>query len=433
VRDKEGDGYSNLSEYTAGTDLGDPQSYPLTTFLVEHITVTDVTPDGFSAIWQSGEPATCSLAVYDETGSPMSGIELVSESALHAPAEDVGVMKVRVNGLEAGKVYFFQTLTIAKADGLAVFAPYPGVLEVVTESAVSVVENDLVRQRIYGEEGNPAEGALLVGSVTGGEYPVSGWVVQGVDGPWATVDLNEVYSEISHQNLQLTGGEELTLWSFGGQLGHYVNVQEIPVPSGVVEAAVPEVSYLNRETGRYLDLKMDLNIVGIPVHSTPGFTSYSLLLYLKEQAGGNTSAIENIRRYNAETGSWQTASWFNGNPAGHIFPIKAGEAYLIYMRQDMNGVWFEGVARGAAVYLSPGLNMITLPSADEGFQYTSYDMLEALGDQTEVTSARRYDNTQGWQTTSWFLGSASGVEFNTRTGEGYLIYMKEEKWDWRAY
>ena len=96
-------------------------------------------------------------------------------------------------------------------------------------------------------------------------------------------------------------------------------------------------------------------------------------------------------------------------------------------------MWFEGLACGAAVHLAPGLNLVSLPSADVGFEYTSYDMLEDLGDETQVTSTRRYDNTQGWQTTSWFMGSVSGVEFNTRPGEGYLIYMKKEIWNWRAY
>jgi hypothetical protein len=433
--DKDGDGYSNLTEYTAGTDPGDPASHPdpLTMFLVEHITVSDVTPDGFSVIWQSSEPGTCSLAVYDGTGLPLSGIEVVSESALHAPAEDIGVMKVRVNGLQPCKTYRFQTLTVSKLDGLAMFAPYPGVMGVVTESASSAVNNDVFKQSIYDEAGHPAGGALLVASVSGGDYPVSGWVGQGITSPWAEVDLNGVYSEISHQNLGLTGGEELTLWSFGGQMGHYVNVQEIPVPSRVEEVAVPEASYLSRETGRNLDLKMDLNIVGIPVYSTPAFTAHSLLLYLKEQAGGNSDAVKNIKRYNTETGSWEMASWLSGNPAGPNFPIKAGEAYLIYMSRDMNGVRFEGVACGAAVQLAPGLNLASLPSLGQGFQYTSYDMMEDLGNETEVTSTRRYDNIQGWQTTSWFLGSVSGVEFNTRPGEGYLIYMKKEIWNWRAY
>jgi hypothetical protein len=154
---------------------------------------------------------------------------------------------------------------------------------------------------------------------------------------------------------------------------------------------------------------------------------------VKEQAGGDASVVENIKRYNRQTGTWETASWFLGVPAGVDFAIKAGEAYLIYMKQDMDDVWFEGIAHGAAIDLAPGLNLVCLPTAEEDFEYNSYEMLEDLGDETEVSSIRRYDSTQGWQTTSWFLGSAAGAEYNTSTGEGYLIYMNQNKLNWRAY
>ena len=193
------------------------------------------------------------------------------------------------------------------------------------------------------------------------------------------------------------------------------------------------ISHLSREWGYYFDLNIDLNVVGIPVRSTPALTSHSLLLYLKEQAGGDTSVVENIQRYNNQTGTWETASWFLGVPAGMDFPIKAGEAYLVYMGQEMNDVWLEGIARGAAIDLTSGLNLVCLPAAEDGFIYSSYDMLQDLGDETQVASVRRYDSTQGWQSTSWFLGFPSGEDFETRKGEGYLIYMKEALLDWIAY
>jgi len=88
------------------------------------------------------------------------------------------------------------------------------VLEAVTESATTAVNNDLVRQKIYDEGGALPKVRCWWLSVMG-SLPCERVVVQGADGPWAEVDLNGVYSEISHQNLQLTGWEELTLWSFG--------------------------------------------------------------------------------------------------------------------------------------------------------------------------------------------------------------------------
>ena len=108
-------------------------------------------------------------------------------------------------------------------------------------------------------------------------------------------------------------------------------------------------------------------------------------------------------------------------------------AYLVYLNKDLNGLRFEGPVRGAALDLAAGLNLVSLPAADQAFEYSSYEMLQGLGDESQVSSIRRYETTQGWQTTSWFMGSPSGAEYSTRRGEGYLIYMKEEKLSWRPY
>jgi hypothetical protein len=103
------------------------------------------------------------------------------------------------------------------------------------------------------------------------------------------------------------------------------------------------------------------------------------------------------------------------------------------MSRNVDDVWFDGIAVGAAVDLSPGLNLTSLPAIKQGFIYDSYQMLQSLGDENEVASVKRYDASGVWQTTSWFLGSPSGVQFNTSEKEGYLIYMKQAKSQWRPY
>ena len=244
--DADGDGHANLTEYTAGTDPRNPASYPIDSLAVDHITVTDVTAEGFSVIWQVTKPSTCSLEIYDEMGVLLSNLDIVSESALHPPAEDIGVMKVSVSGLAANTTYYFQVKTTAKANGLVLLTPlYPEMLEVVTESADAIVVNDSIKQMIYDENGIPADGALLVASVTGGDYPVTAWVGQDLVSPWGRVDLNRIYSESTHENLQLLGGEELTLWSFGGQLGNYLNIQKVPLPIGGEQTALRTAAYLS--------------------------------------------------------------------------------------------------------------------------------------------------------------------------------------------
>jgi hypothetical protein len=259
--------------------------------------------------------------------------------------------------LEAGKTYRFQTVTTSNSTGLVLVNPvYFQALEVVTESAGPSVQNDSIKQKIFDELGNPADGALVLVSVEGGDYPVSAWVDSSLSDPWAQADLSQLYSKNTHQPLTLSGDEEVTLWSFGGNLGNYVNIQKIGAPTGAAQTALPEDVYLDTKLGYYRDLEIDLNITGLAVYANPGF-----------------------RRYNRGTGSWETASWFLGQPAGVDFDIEPGEAYLIYMARDITNIWFEGFALGAAVDLSPGLNLSCVPAAKQSFTYDSYEMLTGLG------------------------------------------------------
>ena len=76
--------------------------------------------------------------------------------------------------------------------------------------------------------------------------------------PWARVDLNQLYSAADHENLQLVGGEELTLWSFGGQLGNYVNIQKVPPQTRDNHTAMPDLCHLSRDSACSLELKVDM-------------------------------------------------------------------------------------------------------------------------------------------------------------------------------
>ena len=95
------------------------------------------------------------------------------------------------------------------------------------------------------------------------------------------------------------------------------------------------------------------------------------------------------------------------------------------MKRDLNNLWFEGIACGLLIDLKRGLNLVSLPASNGPLQYTSYDMLENIGDESLVSSIQRYDSTLSWQTTSWFAGLPSGENFDTLAGEGYIIYMNE--------
>ena len=118
---------------------------------VSHLRVTDVGPLSFSVVWISSEPSTCSLRVYDEHRKALSGVKILSESSLYPPAEDLGVMKVRVSSLEADTTYYLRTVTISKADGkLTVYPKNPVCVR--TEKSAIPVNNLVLAQKIYFKE-----------------------------------------------------------------------------------------------------------------------------------------------------------------------------------------------------------------------------------------------------------------------------------------
>jgi hypothetical protein len=192
--------------------------------------VTDVTPGAFSLVWVANGPASCSAKVYaDAAGTePITGLSITSDSANHAPAEQNGVMKVNISGLAPGTTYYFQTVTVGP--GGTLLEPDSGPLPSVrSEVSSSVVKNDVLAHKILkSDRSTPAQGALLVAEVEGGSYPITGWVGSGAPLPWVLVDLNNIYSKTAHRNLELSGGEAITLESVGGLMGFRRLVGTVP-------------------------------------------------------------------------------------------------------------------------------------------------------------------------------------------------------------
>lgn len=206
---------------------------------VKDITVTDVTPTSFSVIWSSDQASTGTLKVFDdEAGTiPTAGITIAPQSPNHPPAEDIGVMKVTVTRLSPNKTYYFQTSTTSKSSSQTTLAPASAPFRAVTtEIEQTVVSNDILAKRVFQVDGvAPANGALLVGSVTGAHYPITGWVADGFPSPFAGVDLNNLYSASTHKSLELVGGEAIEFWGFGGLLGQSRQLQTVPSETGGIQ------------------------------------------------------------------------------------------------------------------------------------------------------------------------------------------------------
>jgi len=197
--------------------------------------VTDVTPVQFCVIWATSEPAFGWLNVFldPEATTPYTEAVVISESAEHPPAEDIGVMKVKVVGLKPDTEYFFQTETIAKAENTIYLSP---IKRVRTEKASIIVRNDVLVHKVGIGENKPALGMLVIASVDKASYPVSGWVGHGVPDQWGAIDTNNFYDRETHVNLELEGGEVINLMLFGGSLGSVETQETVPEETGGIQS-----------------------------------------------------------------------------------------------------------------------------------------------------------------------------------------------------
>lgn len=226
---------------------------------VTDITVTDVTPRSFSVIWASSEPSYPYLRVYDDPDGLVPTVNAVimpqpvesGSGTIAALAEDNGVMKVRVTGLMPNTTYYFQTATTSKSTSDVTYDPDAApMLSVATEIRVVRTEmagedevpftNDLIVFDCYLSDGiTPAEGTLLVAVVEGCNYPISGFVGDGVSVPKAYVDLNNLFDAEAHENIPLYGSEKLTLTKFMGLHGIETAHYSVPVNVQLAEMKSP--------------------------------------------------------------------------------------------------------------------------------------------------------------------------------------------------
>jgi len=211
---------------------------------VSHLRITDVSPLSFSVVWISSEPSNSSLRVFDARQKELTSVTITSESSLHPPAEDLGVMKVRVSRLKADTTYYLQTITTAKADAKVTVHPKKPI-RVRTEKSAIPVNNLVLAQKIYFENQSLGNGCLMVVSVKGGSYPVTGWVGGQANppSPWALIDLNNIYSGQINKNLEMFGGETMTIEALGGKGGYFSYSRKIPSSSDgqIIEIKPPIV------------------------------------------------------------------------------------------------------------------------------------------------------------------------------------------------
>lgn len=197
--------------------------------------VTDVTPVQFCVVWGTTEPAFGTVNVFqDPVGTiPEPNAVASFESTNHPPAEDLGVMKVKVVGLKPDTEYFFQTETIVKSDNSVYLSP---IQSVKTEKSSVIVRNDVLALKTGIGNQNPAHGALIIASVDDASYSISCWVGDGVPDSWGAIDTNNFYDKQTHVNLELQGGETINLMLFGGSLGSFETQETVPPETGGMQS-----------------------------------------------------------------------------------------------------------------------------------------------------------------------------------------------------
>lgn len=189
--------------------------------------VTDITPRGFSVVWNSASPAAAGLRVFSDAAGTVLVADAVitphptangSETVREA-AEAIGVMKVGVSNLAADTTYHIRTVTTSNADFSSTLGPLREVrtarqpLRARSNAGLTPLANPLLKFDLYLPDGfTPAAGALLIVDVPGASSPVSAFA--GGDGlavPAAIVDLNNLYAAGTGETLRINGGEAVNL------------------------------------------------------------------------------------------------------------------------------------------------------------------------------------------------------------------------------
>jgi hypothetical protein len=195
--------------------------------LPRDVVVTDVSASGFTVTWNA-ESGTGTVAVFRDvlgTTSAAAVVEsplvLSGDATVGEAAAALGVARVRVEGLEPGRPYFFRTATTPLGGGAAILVPAPGAA---LPSVVTALESFAYSAKGLGAPviraagGALVPGALLRVRVAGGLAPLSAFAGDGDAGALAVVDLANLHAT-NRASLPTVGGEAVTVEAVAGTAG----------------------------------------------------------------------------------------------------------------------------------------------------------------------------------------------------------------------
>lgn len=244
---------------------------------VSEITVTDVTPVAFSVVWIVSEPSNVSVNVFQtpECTNPVSGI-LINAISI----DSTGVSKATVTGLMPATAYCYQTVTTSKSTPDTTLSPatpqqFTTEIEIVRTytqgTEILPFGNDLILHPVYRFDQTAGTGNLLLISLVGSSTPLSSWTGEGIPAPEALIDLNNIFSAATGQNMNLMGGERMKLIEMRGADGCTLDRwRKVPVDNGLAEVKNPDVCFTRED----LDCNDTVNILDI-LRDIVGFNTSS--------------------------------------------------------------------------------------------------------------------------------------------------------------
>jgi hypothetical protein len=381
-------------------------------------------------IWAASEASTCTegsephycLEVYDDSLSDVTDAVVITphpvesgDASIAGAAQENGVMKVQVTGLQSNTTYYFRTITTSKSTDDTTY--YPAETEeplgpVTTESMTVRTQeiggdtvpfsNDVIIGPCYMSDGTtPAVGTLLVATFEGGSFPITAYVGDGASDHEALIDLNNAFSSETNQNLDLSEGKKLTLLNFRGMDGYSIIDHNVPEDLSLCDVKPPDPG-----------LSAGANFISFQLE--PGNTETQSVL------ASCIDKVSAIWAYDAVEEGWFFYDK-NGPPfLNNLDDLHSFTGYWLIMEDDASCL-INGAFNTNPIPLWPGANLVGYRSI------APVPLMEATGPiYDKLESIWTYDNVLG----QWIFHDKNGPPFLNKLevvepGRAYWVVVTE--------
>jgi hypothetical protein len=428
--------------------------------VIEDVRQTDVTPFGFSIVWQTSEAATPSIEVFSDAAGT-KGItgrlevtpfplwagdpEIVDEyqqeegkEAIRGQSRQLGLMKVGVHGCEPETTYYYR-IQAKGAGGETATWPATGLASITTtlENAFVSDSKQLLITLVDSGESLDASGWEVTATAAETLFPISATVGDGAGVNQAFINLGRLFGT-NARNWTPSGTKTVTLKIKGGASGPTEHSLSLDFSNEFFVATVYPVTV---DVGVVIDSDGD----GIPDPlENAGCTDP---LDTDSDDDGIPDGVEDKDHDGkvdpVETDPCIADSDDDGisdgvEDANHDGVVNPGETDPRNADTDGDG-YDDGEERAGGsdplnrysypatitAHLREGFNLIAIP-ADVASLPDLKDWLSVFGDDTEIEALMAYDKTAGTFVTL-IPGSASNESFILQGGEGLIVYASEDK------